>query len=85
MKSMSDRPTSIQDRFFIGGPLSVRGFHMRGIGPRSTGELLLYQCFQLVLYRSKFVLVSAGFNWFQVIVLWWTSLCEIQNLFVFLA
>ncbi len=34
VKSLSGSETFINDRFFLGGPLSVRGFKMKGIGPR---------------------------------------------------
>ncbi|KAJ0403610.1 hypothetical protein ATCC90586_008763 [Pythium insidiosum] len=30
------RPTRLSDRFFLGGPLSVRGFHHKGVGPRAS-------------------------------------------------
>ncbi|MBI3725832.1 BamA/TamA family outer membrane protein [bacterium] len=33
MTRFSDRQTPIFDRFFIGGPQSVRGFQYRGVGP----------------------------------------------------
>ncbi|KAJ9586575.1 hypothetical protein L9F63_028382, partial [Diploptera punctata] len=31
---------NICDQFFLGGPLSVRGFHTRGVGPHSDGNSL---------------------------------------------
>ena len=34
MHSIGDEGTAINDRFFVGGPLSIRGFQMKGIGPR---------------------------------------------------
>lgn len=34
VKSFGGSDTLINDRFFLGGPMSVRGFTMRGIGPR---------------------------------------------------
>ena len=34
MKPIGESDTLINDRFFLGGPLSVRGFKMKGIGPR---------------------------------------------------
>jgi len=38
MKAMYPEKTySICDRFFLGGPLNIRGFEMRGIGPQSDG------------------------------------------------
>lgn len=33
-------PSRINDRFFLGGPLSVRGFNLKGIGPKSGGDSL---------------------------------------------
>ena len=27
----------INDRFFLGGPLTLRGFEMKGVGPRDAG------------------------------------------------
>ena len=29
----------INDRFFLGGPLTLRGFTTKGVGPHSEGEL----------------------------------------------
>lgn len=34
--SEQDRPARISDRFFLGGPTSVRGFNHKGIGPRAS-------------------------------------------------
>uniref|UniRef100_A0A8C7MHB9 Sorting and assembly machinery component 50 homolog, like n=1 Tax=Oncorhynchus kisutch TaxID=8019 RepID=A0A8C7MHB9_ONCKI len=34
------RPSSIADRFYLGGPTSVRGFGMYSIGPQSEGDYL---------------------------------------------
>lgn len=31
-----NRPARISDRFFLGGPMSVRGFNHKGIGPRAS-------------------------------------------------
>ena len=28
----------INDRFFLGGPLTLRGFNLKGVGPHSDGE-----------------------------------------------
>ncbi|CCI39276.1 unnamed protein product [Albugo candida] len=38
MKSTSSQSSMsrISDRFFVGGPMSLRGFHYRGIGPRAS-------------------------------------------------
>lgn len=30
----------INDKFFIGGPLSLRGFANRGAGPHKEGEIM---------------------------------------------
>ena len=35
-----DKPININDRFFLGGPHSVRGFDLRGIGPHSDNQSL---------------------------------------------
>ncbi|XP_072047783.1 sorting and assembly machinery component 50 homolog A-like [Amphiura filiformis] len=53
MKSMKESPTLIQDRFFLGGPTSVRGFNLRGLGPYSQGDSLggeAYCAFGIHLY-----------------------------------
>ena len=34
MHPIGENDTLINDRFFLGGPMSVRGFQMKGIGPR---------------------------------------------------
>lgn len=31
----NDMKITLSDKFYIGGPLSVRGFQMRGIGPQA--------------------------------------------------
>lgn len=36
----NDKKTSIADMFFLGGPLSIRGFQFRGIGPHADGDAL---------------------------------------------
>lgn len=33
-----NQPIRINDRFFLGGPLNVRGFDYHGAGPHSDGE-----------------------------------------------
>ena len=35
MRPIGGTDTLINDRFFLGGPMSVRGFKMKGIGPRT--------------------------------------------------
>ncbi|KAJ0069869.1 hypothetical protein NL108_015414, partial [Boleophthalmus pectinirostris] len=37
---IGDTPTSIADRFYLGGPTSVRGFSMYSLGPQSEGDYL---------------------------------------------
>ncbi|KAK0141891.1 Sorting and assembly machinery component 50 A [Merluccius polli] len=37
---IGDQPTSIADRFYLGGPTSVRGFSMYSMGPQSKGDYL---------------------------------------------
>uniref|UniRef100_A0A1B6D716 Bacterial surface antigen (D15) domain-containing protein n=1 Tax=Clastoptera arizonana TaxID=38151 RepID=A0A1B6D716_9HEMI len=38
--SSSDKKVIVCDNFFLGGPLSVRGFQVRGIGPVSDGSFV---------------------------------------------
>jgi len=41
MKPLNDNKTiTISDRFFLGGPLNIRGFDHRGVGPHSHGNSL---------------------------------------------
>uniref|UniRef100_A0A8I6A9E2 Sorting and assembly machinery component 50 homolog n=1 Tax=Rattus norvegicus TaxID=10116 RepID=A0A8I6A9E2_RAT len=37
---IGDKLSSIADRFYLGGPTSVRGFSMHSIGPQSEGDYL---------------------------------------------
>uniref|UniRef100_A0A8C5DQ03 Sorting and assembly machinery component 50 homolog A n=1 Tax=Gouania willdenowi TaxID=441366 RepID=A0A8C5DQ03_GOUWI len=37
---IGDKPTSIADRFYLGGPTSIRGFSMYSVGPQSEGDYL---------------------------------------------
>ncbi|KAG1473370.1 hypothetical protein G6F56_000993 [Rhizopus delemar] len=37
---LSGHDSTVSDRFFLGGPLSVRGFKMGGIGPRDYNDAL---------------------------------------------
>lgn len=37
---LRDSVTSITDRFFLGGPLTLRGFQLNGVGPHSEGNAL---------------------------------------------
>ncbi|XP_061085890.1 sorting and assembly machinery component 50 homolog B isoform X2 [Conger conger] len=37
---IGDKSTSIADRFYLGGPTTVRGFSMYSIGPQSEGDYL---------------------------------------------
>uniref|UniRef100_A0A8P0P7Q2 Sorting and assembly machinery component 50 homolog n=2 Tax=Canis lupus familiaris TaxID=9615 RepID=A0A8P0P7Q2_CANLF len=37
---IGDKPSSIADRFYLGGPTSVRGFSMHSVGPQSEGDYL---------------------------------------------
>ncbi|XP_048405332.1 sorting and assembly machinery component 50 homolog isoform X3 [Stegostoma tigrinum] len=37
---MGEKPSSIADRFYLGGPTTVRGFSMYSIGPQSEGDYL---------------------------------------------
>lgn len=41
MSSISnDMKISMSDMYYLGGPLSIRGFQMRGVGPHSDGDAL---------------------------------------------
>jgi outer membrane protein insertion porin family len=35
-----NKVVTIADHFFLGGPLNVRGFEMRGLGPSSEGNAI---------------------------------------------
>lgn len=35
-----DKKITLNDQFYLGGPLSLRGFHMRGVGPHTDGNAL---------------------------------------------
>jgi outer membrane protein insertion porin family len=52
--------TKIADRFFLGGPLNIRGFQSRGIGPRSTSSAGTYKNDSL----GGDLYFAAGFNLF---------------------
>lgn len=39
-----DKAYNIADRFFLGGPLTLRGFEIRGAGPHDQGEHLSPFC-----------------------------------------
>jgi len=34
---------NIMDKFFLGGPLTLRGFQMKGVGPHENGLHALHQ------------------------------------------
>lgn len=36
----NDWRVSMADMYYLGGPLSLRGFQMRGVGPHSEGDAL---------------------------------------------
>jgi len=38
IRRMEDKAVTLSDHFYLGGPLSVRGFDMRGLGPSSEGH-----------------------------------------------
>ncbi|CAH0549617.1 unnamed protein product [Brassicogethes aeneus] len=40
-----DMKISMADMFYLGGPLSVRGFQLRGVGPHSEGNALGSMCY----------------------------------------
>lgn len=39
-KVNGDMKVPMSDMFYLGGPLSLRGFDMRGVGPHSEGDAL---------------------------------------------
>merc|ERR1712215_402501 len=59
-----DKTFNISDHFFLGGPLNIRGFDTRGIGPSSDGNALggtLYWASGLHLYgQEKVELVTSS-------------------------
>lgn len=58
MKRLNDEKlVYICDRFFLGGPHTIRGFEHRGIGPHSDNQALGAQVFNLNTH-SKFVDVT---------------------------
>eukprot|EP00058_Branchiostoma_floridae_P005447 XP_002590935.1 hypothetical protein BRAFLDRAFT_285241 [Branchiostoma floridae] len=40
MKPLKGTSSRINDRFFLGGPTTLRGFDMHGIGPKSEGDFM---------------------------------------------
>eukprot|EP00057_Strongylocentrotus_purpuratus_P016027 XP_011670501.1 PREDICTED: sorting and assembly machinery component 50 homolog B [Strongylocentrotus purpuratus] len=38
MKGISDTEVRLNDRFFVGGPTTVRGFNIHGLGPHTQGD-----------------------------------------------
>ncbi|KAG0086036.1 hypothetical protein BGZ92_008467 [Podila epicladia] len=40
LHSLNGKPSKISDRFFLGGPMSVRGFKSNGLGPREGDDSL---------------------------------------------
>ncbi|KAG0262694.1 hypothetical protein DFQ27_002213 [Actinomortierella ambigua] len=40
LHSLNGKPSKLSDRFFLGGPMSVRGFKSFGLGPRDGGDSL---------------------------------------------
>jgi outer membrane protein assembly factor BamA len=52
MKSLNpNKDVNIGDRFFLGGPLTLRGFNMKGLGPHSDGKKL-YHLTEVLLENS---------------------------------
>jgi len=41
---------SIMDQFFLGGPLTLRGFNIKGVGPHEDGLFVSSIASRLVLY-----------------------------------
>ncbi|KAF9191322.1 hypothetical protein BGZ51_007500 [Haplosporangium sp. Z 767] len=40
LHSLNGKPSKISDRFFLGGPMSIRGFKTNGLGPREGDDSL---------------------------------------------
>lgn len=40
LKEQQDKHISLCDQFYLGGPLNLRGFDTRGIGPRQDNNTL---------------------------------------------
>jgi len=55
----NSKGVSIMDKFYLGGPTSLRGFQNKGIGPRERGILVfklslsffIYCTFQFSIYQ----------------------------------
>jgi len=67
MKSLDDnKPPMVCDNFFLGGPLTLRGFDMRGVGPNSDGSFTggeSYWSSGFHIYTPlPFIPVSGGFG-----------------------
>lgn len=57
LKSISnDMSIGLSDMFYLGGPLTLRGFHMRGVGPHADGNALGSDVSVLltVIYEGEF-------------------------------
>ena len=39
LKSIQEKNVGISDQFYLGGPLMLRGFELRGVGPKSGSEV----------------------------------------------
>lgn len=54
MKRLNDeKMIYICDRFFLGGPHTVRGFEQRGIGPQSDNQALGAQVTPVAFYFKQ--------------------------------
>lgn len=52
---------SLNDRFFLGGPLGLRGFTNRGVGPNKEGKYTIhfFFLFELINYlKSTFLKIA---------------------------
>ena len=42
----------LQDKFFVGGPLTLRGFNLKGVGPSEDGVFTLKAIILILLYKA---------------------------------
>ena len=48
------------DNFFLGGPLNIRGFDLRGVGPHSDGKWIWWKEEWVILSLLLFKWVTVG-------------------------
>lgn len=40
MNSLNEQESLVYDKFFLGGPISLRGFDFRGLGPKRDNDFI---------------------------------------------